>query len=114
MRKGGLYKMSHSTSDRQYEVMSPWADADPIFLRGISPRVESLTGKTIGLFSNYKRAARPTLQALEGKLRERFPTTQFDWYFVSEMNVPEIETNQRSHFEHWLNGVDAVVSAFGD
>ena len=106
--------MNHNTSDGQYEVMSPWADADPISLRGISPRVGNLAGKKIGLFSNYKRAARPTLQALEDKLRERFPTTQFDWYFVSEMNVPEIETNQRGNFEHWLNGVDAVVSAFGD
>jgi hypothetical protein len=106
--------MNHSISDSQYEVMSPWADADPISLRGISPRGESLTGKKIGLFGNYKRAAKPTLQAVEGKLRERFPTTQFDWYFVSEMNVPEIETNQRSQFEHWLNGVDVVVSAFGD
>ena len=106
--------MNHSTFNSQYEVLSPWADADPISLRGISPRVESLTGKKIGLFSNYKRAARPALQAVEGKLRERFPTAQFDWYFVSEMNVPEVETNQRGKFEHWLRGVDAVVGAFGD
>ena len=106
--------MSHSTSDGQYEVMSPWADADPIPFREISPRVESLTGKKIGLFCNYKRAARPTLKVIEGKLEEKFPKAQFDWYFVSEMNVPEIETNQRGRFEHWLNGVDAVVSAFGD
>ena len=106
--------MNHSTFNSQYEVLSPWADADPISLRGISPRVESLTGKKIGLFSNYKRAARPTLKVIEGKLEEKFPKAQFDWYFVSEMNVPEVETNQRGKFEHWLRGVDAVVSAFGD
>jgi hypothetical protein len=113
-RERRFFEMNYRSSDDQYEVMNPWADADPISLRGISPRVESLTGKKIGLFGNYKRAARPTLQAVERKLRERFPTTQFDWYSVSEMNVPEVETNQRRQFEHWLNGVDAVVSAFGD
>ena len=106
--------MSHSISNGQYEVLSPWADADPIPFRGISPRVESLTGKKIGLFGNYKRAASPALKAVEGKLRERFPTSQFGWYFVSEMNVPEIETNNKGKFEEWLNEVDAVVTAFGD
>ena len=106
--------MSHSLSNRQYEVLSPWAEADPIPFRGISPRVESLSGKKIGLFSNYKRAARPALEAVEGQLKERFPTAQFDWYVVSEMNVPEVETDNKRKFEEWLNGIDTVVTAFGD
>ena len=106
--------MSHSLSTSQYEVLSPWADADPIPYRGISPRVESLTGKKIGLFSNYKRAARHALEAIERILKERFPTAQFRSYFVSEMNVPEVETDNKSKFEEWLSGMDAVVTAFGD
>jgi len=36
----------------QYEVLNPWADLDPVPLRGISPRVTDLAGKTIGLFRN--------------------------------------------------------------
>ena len=43
----------------QYEVLSPWAEVDPIPLRGISPRVDTLAGKKIGLFANFKRAAKP-------------------------------------------------------
>ena len=106
--------MNHSASKSQYEVLSPWAEADPIPFKGISPRVESLAGKKIGLFSNYKRAARPALEVVEGQLKQRFPTAQFDWYFVSEMNVPEVETDNKRKFEEWLNGVDTVVTAFGD
>ena len=106
--------MNHGLSKGPYEVLSPWAEADPIAFRGISPRVENLSGKTIGLFSNYKRAARPALEAVEGQLKERIPTAQFDWYFVSEMNVPEVETANRRKFEEWLKGMDAVVTAFGD
>ena len=31
----------------QYEVLSPWAEADPIPLRGISPRLTDLKDKKI-------------------------------------------------------------------
>jgi len=41
--------------DTQFEVLSPWADVDPIPLRGISPRLSSLAGKKIGIFVNPKR-----------------------------------------------------------
>ena len=45
-----------------YEVLSPWAEADPIPFRGISPRLGTLEGKKIGLLANSKRAAAPTMQ----------------------------------------------------
>ena len=35
----------------QYEVLNPWAEVDPIPLKGIAPRVADLTGKTMGLFA---------------------------------------------------------------
>jgi len=53
----------------QYEVLNPWAEADPVPLRGISPRVKSLDGKTIGLLENLKPAARSILTVLEEKLK---------------------------------------------
>ncbi len=34
----------------QFVALSPWADVDPIPLRGISPRIQNLAGKKIGLF----------------------------------------------------------------
>ena len=46
-----------------FEVLSPWAEADPVPARGITPRVSSLAGKKIGLFRNNKRAAQPLMEA---------------------------------------------------
>jgi hypothetical protein len=34
-------------SEYQYDVLSPWAEVDPLPLRGISPRLDSLSGKKI-------------------------------------------------------------------
>ena len=56
-----------------YEVLNPWADADPIPLKGLTaPRVTDRVGKKIGLFVNDKRAALPIRTVLERKLKERF------------------------------------------
>ncbi len=51
-------------TNNEYEVLSPWAEADPISSRGISPRVESLDGKKIGLYRNAKRAAEPVMNVV--------------------------------------------------
>jgi len=98
----------------QYEVLNPWAEADAIPLRGISPRVTGLTGKTIGLFSlDYKVASRPILNVVEQKLRERFPTLGFSWFRFA-LNMEVAETEEKERFEDWAKGVDAVLAAVGD
>lgn len=110
--------MNTSTgSDRSgtdYEVLSPWADADPVPLRGITPRLADLAGKTIGLYSNRKRAALLTLGAVERELSEKFPTVQTSWYECSTVNTPEMLTDGRAKFEAWVAGVDAVVLSVAD
>ena len=60
--------MDSSKSNGQYEVLSPWAAADPIPLRGINPRLKDLEGKKIGLYANWKQPARPILTLVERKL----------------------------------------------
>ena len=106
--------MSSSSSDGQYNVLSPWAEIDPIPLRGVSPRVTDLAGKKIGLFRNFKTAARPILTVVERKLRERFPTSEFSWFDSTMVNVLETETQNKVKFEEWSKGIDAVVAAVGD
>jgi len=98
----------------QYEVLNPWAEADPIPSRGISPRVTDLTGRTIGLFSDtFKVASKPVLTVVEEKLKERFPTSKFSW-FETNYNLEITETEEKASFEEWVKGVDAVVTAVGD
>ena len=70
-----------AVAESQYEVLGPWAEVDPIPLRGISARLDSLEGKKIGLFANFKRAAKPIQAEVERRLKERFPdieTSLFD------------------------------------
>ena len=99
----------------QYEVLGPWAEAEAVALKGISPRVTDLAGKTIGLFSNLKPTAQPILTAVEQKLKVEFPTAKFSWY--ASMFTGEIEhgdSEKKAELEAWLKGVDAVVGAIGD
>jgi hypothetical protein len=111
----------------QYEVLSPWADADPIPRRGISERVSSLEGKKIGLFHHTKLAGPPIQAMVERKLKEKFPTAEFSYFRFSRtgdiedkfdrIGVPgnAIQENQElERFEHWVKEVDAVVGAIGD
>jgi hypothetical protein len=97
-----------------YEVLSPWAEADPVPARGITPRLKDLNGRTIGLFANGKRAAVPMLAAVERELKARFPSVQTRWYKCSVFNVPEILTGGKEAFEAWVDGVDGVVLTVGD
>ena len=98
----------------EYEVLSPWAEADPVPLRGIAPRPADLAGKKIGLFSNRKRAALLTLGAVERELLEKFPSAQTSWYECSTINTPEMLTEGKAKFEAWVASLDAVVLSVAD
>jgi hypothetical protein len=97
-----------------YEVLSPWADADPVPLRGINPRPQDLAGKTIGLFLNEKRAAHLSLSAFEKELLQRIPGATTSWYKCTGHNIPEVLTEGKAGFEAWVSSVDAVVLAVAD
>ena len=105
---------AQDASESQYEVLSPWAEVDPIPLRGISPRVDMLAGKNIGLFANYKRAALPIAQSIEKKLNAMFPESETSIYHSTQWNVIESETENGDKFKTWLKGVDAVILDVGD
>ena len=61
---------AQNKSEPQYPVLSPWAETDPIPLRGLSAsRVDTLAGKKIGLFVNYKRADRHIAESIERRLK---------------------------------------------
>jgi hypothetical protein len=98
----------------QYEVLSPWAEVDAVPLRGISPRLPSLDGKRIGIFRNFKQAAKPYAAVMAVKLKERFPNSTISIYESNGANVLETETENKAKFEAWANGVDAAISLFGN
>ena len=97
-----------------YEVLGPWAEADPVPLRGIAPRLPDLAGKTIGLFSNGKRAAHLILGAFERELLGKYPDAKTSRYTSTVLNSPEALTEGKSRFEAWARGVDAVLLSVAD
>jgi hypothetical protein len=105
--------MNTDNTNPEYEVMSPWAEADPIPLKDITKRLTALEGKTIGLFHNSKRAARPILSVVENKLKERYPSMNFSSFLLMP-NAGVDETDDKERFEEWVKGVDAVILAYGD
>jgi hypothetical protein len=105
--------MESKNTSSMYEVLNPWAEADPVPLKGISSRVKDLTGKKIGLWRNSKRAAPLVLEIVEKKLKQLFPAIEFST-FAFMPNCGVLETEEKDKFEDWVKGVDAVVFAYGD
>jgi hypothetical protein len=100
--------------DAQFEVLSPWADVDPIPLRGISPRIPTLAGKKIGLFVNPKRAAMPIAESIQKRLASMFPDAQTIIFHDTEANVSVMETKNKERFIAWGKEIDAAIAVVGD
>jgi hypothetical protein len=99
----------------QYQVLNPWAEVDPMPLRGLSaPRLPDLAGKKVGLFVNSKRAAQPIAMALEKRLRAMYPDMEITFFNSLEKNVLETETKNKDKFAAWVKSVDAVILEVGD
>lgn len=119
--RGGTLKVRDSNFE--YEVLSPWAKADPKTLSGLSPRLTDLHGKTVGLFSLWKVAARPTLMVVEEKLKQRYSNIRTSWAFerkgdekasIDYLGPDDLNDPESIALQNWAKGVDAVVCGVGD
>jgi hypothetical protein len=113
-RAQGTAGSDAKAQNTQFEVLSPWADADPIPLRGISPRIDSLAGKKIGLFVNPKRAALPIAESIQRRLVGMYPDAEIIMYRSYGANVNEIETKNKEAFTAWAKSLDVAIAVVGD
>ena len=113
-RAQGAASSKSKAPDMQFEVLSPWADVDPIPLRGISPRIPTLAGKKIGLFVNPKRAAMPIAESIIRRLGTMYPDVQTIIFHDTEANVNVIETKNKEKFIAWAKGIDSAIAVVGD
>ena len=61
-------------TDNVFEVLSPWAEADPVPMEGLTAeRLTDLNGKKIGLYSNGKPGMDNTYAVLEEMLKAKYP-----------------------------------------
>jgi hypothetical protein len=100
----------------QYEVLSPWAEIDPIQFRGLTaPRLTSLAGKKIGLFASSKPISQRIMTSFEGQLKKKYPGIETStWTGEGSWAVLQIDTPRKEQYKEWVKGVDAVVAAVGD
>ncbi|MDR0310801.1 MAG: hypothetical protein LBJ21_04365 [Acidobacteriota bacterium] len=106
---------AQSTAEPQFEVLSPWADVDPMPLRGLTaPRVNDLAGKKIGIFANYKTAALPSAQAVENQLKAKYPSADISLYHSRDWNVNVIDTKDSAKFSEWVKSNDVLIATIGD
>jgi hypothetical protein len=98
-----------------FEVLSPWAEADPVPMEGLStPRLDDLNGKKIGMFCNIKQASGRIQPVLERRLKERYPEAEFSYYRGQAFSVSELEPQNIDKFNKWIDEVDTVILAVGD
>jgi hypothetical protein len=97
-----------------YDVLSPWAETDPVPLQGITPRLPEIRGKRIGLYANYKRAAAPIQDAVQAELQARFGEAIAIERFAQTGSNDVGSSDEGPQFVAWLEGVDAVIVAVGD
>jgi hypothetical protein len=98
----------------QYEVLNPWAEIDPVPLKGISPRLTDLNNKTIGLFGNDKPSTPSILKVIQEKIREKYPTVKFSSFKDDLGTLGIFEKELKVKVQEWAKGVDAAILAVGD
>lgn len=96
-------------------LYSPWATvdgSDPVVL---NPRLDTLDGKTIGLYAHFKGHSPVMLQILSELLAERYPNTRFKAIqlrrdTMEAFKLPDFD----AELKEWLADVDGVITAYGD
>jgi hypothetical protein len=106
--------MTADKTGAAYEVLSPWAEADPVPLKGLSSRLDKLDGRKIGLLCNSKRAAPLILDVTEKLIKEKFPTATVSRFDGRSFSVSSLEKDREGEFNDWIKGVDAVIASVGD
>ncbi|HHT16362.1 MAG TPA: hypothetical protein GXZ77_01390 [Papillibacter sp.] len=97
------------------KVYSPWAEVDNSGAIALNPRLDTLEGKTIGLFAHFKGHSPIMLQVIADLLHERYPTARFKSIQLKvdtaeAVNIPEFD----AELKEWLKDVDGVIAAYGD
>lgn len=96
-------------------LLNPISDAEESERKALSPRVDTVEGKRIGLLSNGKPAAGPILSVVEERLSERHPDAEFEQYSVPEFNMLK-DTETLEEIQAWASetDLDVAISAMGD
>lgn len=98
-----------------YTVLSPWAVSEAGQPRGLSPRLDTLAGKRIGLYAHFKGHAVLILDEVARELSRRYPGLEFSHYqYTKEITELIDDPEYAPKAAAWAAGVDGVITAYGD
>ena len=98
-----------------YTVLSPWAEAESRNPVGISPRLDTLEGKTIGLYSHFKDTVPELMQTVGQALQEKFPSIKLKHFqYVRDATELVNDPENDAAVQEWLSDVDGVIAGLGD
>ena len=99
----------------KYTVLSPWAATTNHEKLPINPRLDTLEGKTIGLYASFKEYHPFFMQEVERQLAAAFPTAKFSHYtYVVDTQEIDQDAENFPIFQQWLSGVDCVIGVGAD
>lgn len=98
----------------KYTVLSPWAEVDQSKLYGLSPRPETLNGKTIGMFGDFMNTATYMLQVVEEEILKVYPEAKFSYFrYITETTDIAKDAEVAEEFQAWLDGIDCALVFYG-
>ena len=98
-----------------YTVLSPWAASEAQQPRALSPRLETLAGKTIGLYAHFKGHAIKILDEIASEISKIYPDVTFTHFqYLKEITEIIDDPEWSIKAAEWAKGCDAVITAYGD
>lgn len=99
----------------EYTVLSPWAQVNTADAKGLSPRLDTLSGKRIGMFAHFKGHSFLILKEIESAIKRQYPSAEFT-YLQYPKDTKEIQDDEEflPRLKEWLSHVDGVIAAYGD
>lgn len=99
----------------KYTVLSPWAEIDIVDVAPLSPRLDTIDGKTIGLFAKFKHHDPHILKEIGRQLKEKCPSVKLE-FLQYPKDTTEIEKDPEFYpiFKEFVDKCDAIISGNGD
>ena len=107
--------MTPGKNDAFYEVLSPWAEADPVPLKGPRPAAGQAGWQENRAPAEQQAGRAADSRRCRAAAKRKIPyEVQISRFEGRSFSVSSLEPERRAEFEDWLKGVDAVIAAVGD
>lgn len=95
-------------------ALSPWSEVDASIISGLSPRLDTLEGKTVGLFGDFMILGTYMLESVRKELAARYPTAKFKYIqYTTETTDLAKDPVFKPVFDEWAKDVDCILCFYG-